>query len=191
MALTDVFDKDDCINEVVGTMMFCFVCMCGGDFTGAFGLAACLMAFGAEMNPAAAFQRFARGGFKDADEFMFTFAYQLIGAGVANMAAPHLGFTAGAAPSNDFDQTGFLREMLGTMFFLAAAAGAGNNAIHVGFVLFASVAVFGGVYNPAVVFSRIGFSGFADNMMGFLIMTAANFAGAFLANVSDENIKHK
>ena len=52
-----------------------------------------------------------------------------------------------------------------------------------------SVAVFGGVYNPAVVFSRIGFSGFADNMMGFLIMTAANFAGAFLANVSDDNVR--
>ena len=119
------FDKDDCVNEVVGTMMFCFVCMCGGDFTGALGLAACIMAFGAEMNPAAAFQRFAKDGFKNADEFLFTFAYQLIGAGLANMAAPHLGFTAGAAPSNDFDQTGFLREMLGTMFFLAAAAGAG------------------------------------------------------------------
>ena len=185
------FDKDDCVNEVVGTMMFCFVCMCGGDFTGALGLAACIMAFGAEMNPATAFQRFARGGFKDADEFMFTFAYQLIGAGVANMVAPHLGFTAGAAPSNDFDQTGFLREMLGTMFFLAAASQCDKNPVHAGFVLMASVAVFGGVYNPAVVFSRIGFSGFADNMMGFLIMTAANFAGAFLANVSDENIKHK
>jgi hypothetical protein len=183
------FDKDDCINEVVGTFMFCLVCMCDGDFTTALGLAACIMAFGASMNPAANFQDFAKGKFKDVDEFAFSFAYQLAGAGLANMAAPHLGFTAGSAPSNDFEQTAFLREMLGTMFFLAAAGACSKNAVHVGFVLMASVAVFGGVYNPAVTFSRIGFNGISDNMSGFLIMTVANFAGAFLANVSDENVK--
>ena len=147
------------------------------------------MAFGASMNPAANFQEFAKGGFKHVDDFALTFGYQLIGAGLANMAAPHLGFTPGAAPSNEFDQTAFLREMLGTMFFLAAAGACSNNAIHTGFVLMAAVSVFGGVYNPAVQFSRIGFADFADNLVGFVIMAGANFAGAYLANVSDENVK--
>ena len=183
------FDKDDFINEAVGTFMFCLVCMCDGDFTVALGLAACIMAFGASMNPAANFQEFAKGGFKHVDDFALSFGYQLIGAGLANMAAPHLGFTPGAAPSNEFDQTAFLREMLGTMFFLAAAGACSNNAIHTGFVLMAAVSVFGGVYNPAVQFSRIGFADFADNIVGFVIMAGANFAGAYLANVSDENVK--
>merc|ERR1712072_928362 len=177
------------INALVGTFMFCLVCASGGDFTGALGLAACIMAFGASMNPAANFQEFAKGGFKDVEGFAYTFIYQLVGAAAANMAAAHIGgFTFGSAPSNEFEQGAFIREALGTMFFLAAA-GSTDNAVRTGFALMASVAVFGGTYNPAVQFSRIGINGIADNLIGFAIVTAANFVGAFLANVSNVKVK--
>merc|ERR1711898_41255 len=150
------------------------VCMAtDGGMTTALGLAACITAFGADMNPAANFQSFASGGFKDVEGFAMSTVYAL----------------AGAAPSNDFDQGAFIREAVGTMFFLCAANG--QDAVRTGFALMASAAVFHGTYNPAVTFSNIGVNGIQGNFQGFLNMFAAQCLGAFLANLSDSKVKQE
>lgn len=182
------FDMNDFIKNAVGTMFFCWVCMAtDGGLTTALGLAACINAFGANMNPAAAFQDFANGGFKNAEGFAMSTFYSLAGAAAANMFAGRVGLSAGSAPGNDFDQGAFIREAVGTMFFLTAAAG--QNAVNTGFALIAAAAVFGGTYNPAVTFSNIGVDGIQSNFQGFLIMFAAQCLGGFLANLSNDKVK--
>jgi|KNS2DCM_BmetaT_FD_k123_82771_1 hypothetical protein len=184
------FDMNDCIKHAVGTMFFCWVCMAtDGGMTTALGLAACITAFGADMNPAANFQSFASGGFKDVEGFAMSTVYALAGAAAANQFAGTVGLSAGAAPSNDFDQGAFIREAVGTMFFLCAANG--QDAVRTGFALMASAAVFHGTYNPAVTFSNIGVNGIQGNFQGFLIMFAAQCLGAFLANLSDSKVKQE
>ena len=184
------FDMNDCLKHAVGTMFFCWVCMASNDgMTTALGLAACMTAFGSDMNPAAAFQSFAAGGFKDAEGFAMSTVYSLVGAAAANMFASRVGLSAGSGPSNDFDQGAFIRECVGTMFFLCASKG--QDAVRTGFALMASMAVFNGTYNPAVTFSNIGVDGIQSNLQGFLIMFAAQCMGAFLANLSDDKVKQE
>lgn len=184
------FNLEDMIKEGVATMFFCWVCMAEGNFTAALGLAACMNAFGASMNPAANFQQFARGKFADLEGFALSTLYQLVGAGCANYLAPKVGLSATALPAgfNDFSQGAFVKEVVGTMFFLAAF-NAADGATNKGFALMAATLVFECTANPAVTFSRIGFSEIGKNAEGFLFMFSAQCFGAFLANMSDEKLK--
>jgi len=188
------FNMEDMIKEGAATMFFCWVCMApnANGFTAALGLAACMNAFGAgaSMNPAANFQRFASGSFADIEGFALSTVYQLVGAGCANYLAPKVGLAVGNLPDgfNDFSQGAFVKEVVGTMFFLAAF-NAADGATNKGFALMAAVAVFGCTANPAVTFSQVGFDKIGDNVQGFLFMFAAQCFGAFLANMSDEKLK--